>query len=140
MPNHPLAEVFGFPILNTSEKSEHYRGNTLCPFNNKVPSCTKNSVSDPLGVCSIFHNDQPVITCPHRFTEDWKIAADSAEFLFSNSVFKSRHWTSLREVRLNDKDGESAGNIDFVLVSFNEEGKIQDFGWLCQTFENFSRP
>jgi hypothetical protein len=39
-------------------------------------------------------------------------------------------WTSLTEVRLNDANGQSAGNIDIVLVSYDDHGKIIDFGSL----------
>jgi len=39
---HPLAEVFGFPPDNFSKTAERYRINRLCPYNNKVPSCTKD--------------------------------------------------------------------------------------------------
>ena len=36
-------------------------------------------------------------------------------------------WT---EVRLNDANGNSAGNIDVVLVSYDDNGKLMDFGAL----------
>ena len=49
---NPLAEVFGFPINNLDKEANRYRKNKLCPYNNKVPSCTKDKVNDPLGVCS----------------------------------------------------------------------------------------
>jgi hypothetical protein len=39
-------------------------------------------------------------------------------------------WTSLTEVRLNDAYGQSAGNIDIVLVSYDNQGKLVDFGSL----------
>ena len=39
-------------------------------------------------------------------------------------------WTSLVEVRLNDKHGKSAGNVDVVMVSYDEHGRITDFGSL----------
>jgi len=42
MAKQPLAEVFGFPIENVSSDADRYRKNKLCPFNNKVPSCTKD--------------------------------------------------------------------------------------------------
>lgn len=126
--NHPLAEVFGFPIKNNSEKAERYRKNRLCPYHNKVPSCTKNSATDPLGVCSIYHNDETVITCPIRFTEDWIITEQCAKFFFDEHIIKNGLWTSLREVRLKDASGSSAGNIDYVLVSYNKDGQITDFG------------
>ena len=61
---NPLAEVFGFPIINETTKAKRYRDKTLCPFHNRVPNCTKDKANNPLGVCSIFHNEMPVITCP----------------------------------------------------------------------------
>lgn len=83
MPNHPLAEVFGFPAHNLSEKALRYRALRLCPFNNGVPNCTKGSVQNPLGVCSVFARDgEPTITCPIRFRQDWLIAEDAASFFF----------------------------------------------------------
>jgi hypothetical protein len=36
----------------------------------------------------------------------------------------------LTEVRLNDSQGKSAGNIDVVLVAYDDKGKIYDFGAL----------
>jgi hypothetical protein len=126
MPDHPLSEVFGFPYDNLSERAERYRNLTLCPYNNKVPSCTKNSAEDPLGVCSIFDGEKRVITCPVRFREDWRIIEDAARFFFPAGC----KFTSLSEVRLKDADGNVAGGIDFVLVSVDDGGKILDFGAL----------
>ena len=124
MPKHPLAEVFGFPITNQSEEAKRYRENRLCPFNNKVPNCTKDKADDPLGVCSLFEEDSTTIVCPVRFREGWIITVDAAKFFFSPTT----KWTSLTEVRLNDKHGRSAGNIDLVLVAYDEKGKLVDFG------------
>lgn len=50
----PLSEVFGFPIDYDGVKAKRYRKQRLCPFNNKVPNCTKDKANDPLGVCSIW--------------------------------------------------------------------------------------
>ena len=66
----PLAEVFGHLPTDSTEKADRYRSHRLCPFNNKVPNCTKDKAKDPLGVCSIYHENHPVITCPIRFRED----------------------------------------------------------------------
>lgn len=126
MPNHPLAEVFGFPVDNLSATAERYRKNKLCPYHNKVPSCTKDKAKDPLGVCSIFDGDKVAITCPIRFRQDWLIVEDAANFIFPSSTT----WTSLQEVRLTDANGRWAGNIDFVLVAYDETGRITDFGSL----------
>lgn len=78
----PLAEVFGFPIENDSPKAQRYRRQKLCPYNNKVPNCTKDKANNPLGVCSVRHNGTSVITCPTRFREDWLIIEQAAEFAF----------------------------------------------------------
>lgn len=126
MNSNPLAEVFGFPIDNQTAEAERYRKNKLCPFNNKVPSCTKDKANDPLGVCSIFEESQTIITCPVRFRESWLIAEDAAEFFFKADA----SWTSITEVRLTDKGGNTAGNIDLVLVSYDERGRLLDFGSL----------
>ena len=122
----PLAEVFGFPIDNLSDTANRYRTKKLCPFNNKIPNCTKDKANDPLGVCSVFEADSTAITCPIRFREDWIIADDAADFFFPPDA----RWTSLTEVRLKDKYGKSAGNIDLVLVSYNSHGTVTDFGAL----------
>jgi len=125
---HPIAEAFGFPVDNFSEEAQRHRRNRLCPFNNKVPSCTKDKANDPLGVCSIYgsDNDQITITCPIRFRQRWIIADDAAAFFFPENT----NWTSLSEIRLNDRCGRTAGNIDIVLVSYDDHGKLVDFGAL----------
>ncbi len=124
--NQPLAEVFGFPIYNQSERAIRYRENKLCPFNNIVSNCTKNSIEFPLGVCSLNQKDKPVIICPIRFREDWKIVSDAAAFIFDDKTT----WTQVGEVRLKDKFGKSAGNIDYVLVAYDDKGRVLDFGSL----------
>ena len=126
MPKQPIAEVFGFPIANTSEVADRHRAQRLCPFNNKVPNCTKDKAKNPLGVCSVFESDRTAITCPIRFREDWLITDEAAKFFFPDGAA----WTRLTEVRLNDASGKSAGNIDVVLVSYDEQGRILDFGSL----------
>ncbi len=123
---HPLAEVFGFPTTNKSKKAERFRSNRLCPYNNIVPNCTKASVENPLGVCSVLHKGEAVITCPVRFREDWQVASDAAKFFFPENT----KWTSLTEVSIYDKHGKSAGNVDVVLVSYDETGKLLDYGAL----------
>ena len=126
MLRHPLAEVFGFPIGNSSKEATRHRAKRLCPYNNKVPNCTKDKAKDPLGVCSVYESDNEVITCPVRFRQNWLIADDAAAFFFPPDI----SWTSLTEVRLPDKQGRSAGNIDVVLVAYNDRGRVIDFGAL----------
>jgi len=125
-PKHPLAEVFGHHPSDMSAKAQRFRKNRLCPFNNKVPSCTKDKAKDPLGVCSVMYGQRAVITCPVRFRENWLIADDAADFFFGENA----KWTSLTEVRLTDYYGKSAGNIDVVLVAYDDKGQVYDFGSL----------
>lgn len=126
MPNQPMAEVFGFRTDDFSEEAIRHRRHRLCPFNNRVPSCTKDKASDPLGVCSIFDKNNVTITCPVRFRQQWRVVTDAAAFFFPEGTT----WTSLAEVRLNDRNGKSAGNIDVVLVAYDEQGHVTDFGAL----------
>jgi hypothetical protein len=126
MAKQPMSEVFGFPIDNDSVSAKRHVEKRLCPFNNKVPNCTKDKANAPLGVCSVFEGDQqrPVITCPVRFRENWLIAENAAEFFFE----PGETWTSLTEVRLPDANGKSAGNIDLVMVSYDKNGQLLNFG------------
>lgn len=126
MTRSPLAEVFGFPINDFSPEANRFRARQLCPYNNKVPNCTKDKAKNPLGVCSIFDDNKIVVTCPIRFRQDWVITDAAAAFFFPPNT----KWTSLTEVRLPDKFGRSAGNIDLVLVAYNDSGRILDFGAL----------
>lgn len=48
---------------------------------------------------------------------------DAAKFAFSPGT----SWTTLQEVKLKDGIGQSAGNIDIVLVAYDEKGKVLDF-------------
>ena len=61
-----------------------------------------------------------------RLRQEWIIADQAAEFFFPVGT----QWTTLVEVRLKDKSGKSAGNIDVVLVAYNENGVVTDFGSL----------
>src|SRR5690554_1121351 len=125
MKSHPLAEVFGYPTSNFSDDAKRHRREKLCPFNNKVPQCTKDKANDPLGVCSVFAGDgDTAITCPVRFREGWDFVYRAQEFFFPDA----QNWTTLGERNLRDGDGNSAGNIDFVSVAYNDDGEIYDFG------------
>lgn len=126
MARNPLAEVFGYPSSNHSLDSRRYRDQKLCPYNNKTIHCTKVSVDDPLGVCSVQHQQHAVITCPVRFRQDWLIAQHAAEFFFPPAT----RWERFSEVRLGDEGGKTAGNIDLVLVAHDERHRILDFGAL----------
>jgi len=126
----PLAEVFGYPIGNRSEDANRHLKDKLCPFGNHSPNCTKDSIERPLGVCSVLHGGGAVITCPVRFREGGKIVSDAADFFFPDREVNDRSYTSVREIRLLDADGKSAGNIDVVLIEYDRRGRITGFGAL----------
>jgi hypothetical protein len=121
--SQPLGEIFGFPIWNDSPSAMRYREQKLCPFNNKVPNCTKDKANNPLGVCCVHHGGKAIITCPVRFREDWIVVEQAAKFAFPPGT----KWTSIGEVKLIDKNGQSAGNLDFVLVAYDDRGRLTDF-------------
>ena len=122
----PLLEVFGFPVDNDSAEAKRHRRDRLCPYGNLVPSCTKSSVLSPLGVCSIVHGTGLAVTCPVRLRQRELITSHAREFFFPDAP----HVTSIKEVRLTDASGRSAGNIDHVVIALDEEGQVADFGAL----------
>ena len=127
MLKNPLAEIFGYPASNMTTEAVNHRLGRLCPFHNSSGlNCTKNSATEPLGVCTIFDGDDLAITCPVRFRQDLRIVSDAAQFFFPDA----QRYIALTEVRLNDKFGKSAGNIDIVLAELDEQGELKDFGAL----------
>lgn len=120
----PLVEVFGFPVDNFTIEGKKHREKKLCPFQAEGTPCTKVSVSDPLGVCSVADGNSEAITCPTRFKENWKIVEDAASFFFPAGC----KYEILPEVRIKGGDGKAAGNIDVVLAQIDSAGKMVDFG------------
>lgn len=120
MSNSGQPEVFGYLVTDPTDAAQRYRSRRLCPFNNKVPNCTKDKAKNPLGVCSVYYEGIPLITCPIRFRQDWIVADAAADFFFEERT----QWTSLTEVRLNDAHGKSARNINVVLVAYDESGRV----------------
>ena len=51
--NYPIFEVFGYPFYDKSAAATASRAGKLCPFQGANVKCTKVSVTDPLGVCSV---------------------------------------------------------------------------------------
>ncbi len=99
MAKNPLAEVFGYPVSNTTPQAENHRRGRLCPYHNSSGiNCTKSSATDPIGVCTILDGSNLVITCPVRFREEFKIVSDAADFFFPK-----KKYVALTEARLKDK-------------------------------------
>jgi len=127
MPPNPLVEVFGYPVGNMLPEAIAHREGRLCPYHNSSGlNCTKNSATDPLGVCTVVDGANFAITCPVRFRQDYVIVSDAAHFFFPAGT----RYLALTEVRLNDKYGHSAGNIDITIAALNEDNTVADFGAL----------
>lgn len=125
-PKHPIYEVFGYPFHDESEEAQKARREKLCPFQTPDTKCRKVSISNPLGVCSVADGTSHAITCPTRFKENWVIEEHAASFFFPKDAVVKR----LPEIRIKTKSGDSAGNIDVVLVHTNPDDpkEILDFG------------
>ena len=120
MPKNPLVEVFGYPVDNLSPEADAHRVGRLCPFHNSSGlNCTKNSATDPLGVCTVADGAKVAITCPIRLRQDFLVISDAARFFFPGNTA----YLALTEVRLNDKYGKSAGNIDIVIAALDEQAR-----------------
>lgn len=122
--NNPLVEVFGYPTDDFSEEARKHREEELCPFENKVSRCTKDKKANPLGACNVQKGGKPVITCPTRFTENWLVAKDAAQFFFN----PGDRYRVLQEMDIKDKEGRKAGRVDIVLAKIGPNGDIVDFG------------
>lgn len=125
MSSHPLCEVFGYPIDDFSAEAVRHREEKLCPYNNSSRFCTKDKKNDPLGVCSMWHEGKPVIICPVRFRQNWRVVSDMSSFLLHNPSGKF-----VTEATIKDADKESAGHIDVVLLETGPDQRITDFGAL----------
>lgn len=130
MVQQPLGEIFGFPADNRSTEASTVQDNRRCPFKGGGALCNKSSKADPIGVCSVIDAGKPVITCPVRFSENWLIARDAADFFFPAGT----RWKRLPEVRMQvrtpDNKKLAAGNIDIVLAAYDDAGTVIDFGTL----------
>lgn len=142
MPDHRLAEVFGYPISNQSPEAQRHRSEYLCPFHSYDPlqKCTKFLVrrkdgtndgtyderKNSNGVCSIAESGRISITCPVRFREDWVVQQDVAAFFFPGHG----EWRTVPEVTLRNASGDVVGNIDFVMAAVDATGQVRDFGAL----------
>lgn len=121
-----LEEVFGYSIADNTVEAQNARSSRLCPFNNVGAFCTKDKKEAPLGVCTLRHLNQISAICPVRFRENWRILNDAAKFFFPEEA----KWTCLPEVRLPNESGKGVGKIDFVLVAYDEDGLVTNYGGL----------
>jgi len=64
-----LAEVFGYPVTNSSTQAKSAREQHWCPFTESRCSKQSRLINYPFGVCSVWHGGQACAICPRRFEE-----------------------------------------------------------------------
>ena len=116
-----IHEIYGYPISVSSEEAVHNRRNELCPF--KGGKCSKKG-----GVCTITDGSTSPIVCPQRFKQGGTVYREIAKLAFE----PGREYAVLSEIPFlqpisSDNTGQHVGNIDNVIVSFDEEGRIADW-------------
>lgn len=112
MGNRP-AEIFGYPLTNTTVDACTAQKRHWCPFVDKP--CNKQSrlIQYPMGVCSVEHQGTICAICPRRFEEtatttgNPRILEDIACHYFGSTD----NVLAFSEVEL-----PNVGTIDYVLV------------------------
>ncbi len=144
-----VAEVFGYDVANQSDAAWQARDAKHCRFRNSP--CTKSSITEPLGVCSLSDGDTAAALCPVRFLERKRIFADAAEIAFGTGcTFGVFPEIRILEIPPKMEGGRSKkiGKVDFLLGRI-DDGRITDFaaveiqaayfsgGSLRKVFEHF---
>jgi len=116
-----IAEVFGHDTALPLSKEE--RSIPQCPFL-KLP-CTKQSKSDPLGICSYTDGDEATVVCPSRFRERDRIFVDAGRVAFGSG----KRILAVPEMRLLEipETKRKIGKIDYLIALLNEAGEPVDF-------------
>ena len=126
-----ISEVFGYWVGDSSPAAMANRAIKLCPF--RVSPCTKTSLKDPLGICSLAESGgSAAAICPVRFQQDHRIFKDAAKVAFGDGV-RFGVFPEIRILEMPDSKYEGAvkkiGKIDFLLARIDGE-KIIDFAAL----------
>jgi len=119
------AEVFGYPLRNSSEEAQDVRQRYWCPFLDR--RCDKKSrlIDFPFGVCSVEHRGRVHAICPRRFEEQGSIesVARVLEDIALHYYGDFNNIVVFSEVRL-----PHVGSIDFVLVRHKPlKPEVEDF-------------
>ncbi|WP_298983769.1 NotI family restriction endonuclease [uncultured Roseibium sp.] len=122
-----ISEVFGYGVENLGDDAWRSRNAKRCPFRNSP--CTKSSVSDPIGICSLANEAGAASLCPVRFVERDVIFTDAARLAFGEGV----RFGIFPEVRIlkivAENEGErdrKIGKVDYILGRI-DDGVVTDF-------------
>lgn len=121
-----VAEVFGYDVDDQSAQAWADRNVKLCPF--RQSACTKSSVIDPLGICSLSDGTHAASLCPVRFLEGRRIFADAGRLAFGTGT----RIAVFPEVRIltvkgqQDERDRKIGKVDFLIGKVTD-GTVVDF-------------
>ena len=122
---HPLAEVFGHLTTDMSLKAKRFRAHRLCPLTILCQTAQKTKPRILSAFAVSIKTIRRLLPVQSVFVRTGLLP------MRQHPLFdKAATWSSLTEVRMNDSKGKSAGNIDMVLVAYDNNGKVYDFGAL----------
>lgn len=117
-----VVELFSFPVKDIRLNWDNIIGCQYCPYTKK--KCFKVRKSDPeisIGTCVVEYgkNFENIIICPHRLLQNNQIFLDCIHLLTLHQPGNELH--IIPEVAI------PGGNVDYFLVSSNENRKVVDF-------------
>ena len=111
-----ISEIFGHGVGDQSDAAWIDRIEKRCPF--RGGPCTKSSITDPIGICSVSDGLQAASLCPVRFLEGGRIFRDAARIAFGEAA-SFAIFPEIRILQVPDpkKSGgmKKIGKVDFVL-------------------------
>jgi Restriction endonuclease NotI len=122
-----IAEVFGYDVADNSTEAWSARNSKHCKFRNSP--CTKASISDPLGICTLADGGNAASLCPVRFLERARIFKDAATIAFGEgTTFGIFPEIRILEIASAEAGGRSKkiGKVDFLIGKI-DDGTIVDF-------------
>jgi hypothetical protein len=122
-----VAEIFGYDVADQSDAAWQNRESRHCRFRDSP--CTKSSITDPLGICSLSDGDTAAALCPVRFLEQNRIFTDAARIAFGSSTsFAVFPEIRILEIppKVEGKRPMRIGKVDFLLGRI-DDGAVTDF-------------
>ena len=122
-----IGEVLGYGIETQTAAVDASRKALLCPF--RQTRCTKSSISDPIGVCSLRSGTEAAALCPVRFVENNRIFSDAATLAFGTgttfAVFPEIRVLTIPGTK-GDENQKKIGKVDYLIGRLSEE-TVVDF-------------
>ena len=122
-----VAEIFGYDVADQSDAAWKNREARHCRFRDSP--CTKSSITDPLGICTLSDGNTAASLCPVRFLERNRIFTDAAKIAFGpESSFAVFPEIRILEIppKVEGKRPKKIGKVDFLLGQLNS-GTVTDF-------------